>query len=231
MFTNTSHIYDAIYSRLDYGALAAVVTDSALKHVPEAKSLLDVGCGTGLLLAELKEKFSVQGVDLDSGMLDVARARLTGVPLHEGNMIDLDLGETFDVVVCLFSSIGYTAELELMRQAVARMAAHLSRPGVLMIDPWIMPEMWRDDHLHADFVDEPTIKIARFGNNRREGRKTMLEMHHLVSTAEGVSYLVDNHTLFMFTDTEYRDAFARAGLEVEFLEGGLVGRGMYVGWR
>lgn len=231
MYSNTAHIYDAIYSKLDYPAFASQVAEAVHSHHPDPKTLLEVGCGTGLLLAELDKRFSVQGLDVTPEMLEICQQRLPSSILHEANMVDFDLGTEFDVVACLFSSIGYTGEVALMNQAVKQMAAHLADPGVLVIDPWILPELWRDGYLPADFVDEQDIKIARFGHSRREGRRTIMEMHHLVSTAAGVDYLVATHELYMFSDEEYRRAFAAAGLNVEFIEGGLVGRGMYVGWR
>jgi len=69
-------------------------------------------------------------------MLQLAASRLPGVPLHPGDMRDFDLGERFDVVTCLGSSIAWMTTDADMRRAVANMARHLHPGGVLLIEPW-----------------------------------------------------------------------------------------------
>jgi ubiquinone/menaquinone biosynthesis C-methylase UbiE len=55
-----------------------VVTDGCAA----AGSLLDVACGTGKHLEQLMRWYQVEGLDLDDGLLAIARERLPGVPLH-----------------------------------------------------------------------------------------------------------------------------------------------------
>ena len=73
--------------------------------------LLDVACGTGLHLSYLKQHFQVEGLDLDERLLAIARQRNPGIPLHHADMTAFNLGRTFDVVICLFSDIGYVKTL------------------------------------------------------------------------------------------------------------------------
>ena len=72
-----------------------------------ARALLDVACGTGKHLERLAQDHSVEGMDLDAALLELALRRLPGVPLHQADMTSFELGRRFDAVVCLFSSIGY----------------------------------------------------------------------------------------------------------------------------
>src|SRR5205823_3257901 len=144
------------------------------------RSLLDVACGTGLHLERLRDRYEVEGLELDPEMLALARARLPGVRLHEGDMTGFDLGRRFDAVVCLFSSIGYVMTVERLQAAFAAMARHLGSSGVLVVEPWITPDRWMDGRLSANFVDDPELKLARIVASRREGRISILDMHHLV---------------------------------------------------
>ena len=43
-------------------------------------------------LLNLKDHYEVEGLDVDPGMLTVARERLGGTPLHEASMVDFELG-------------------------------------------------------------------------------------------------------------------------------------------
>jgi SAM-dependent methyltransferase len=118
-------------------------------RVPDARTLLDVACGTGRHLELLSDGYRVEGLDLDAQLLAVARERLPSVPLHSGDMRDFELGRRFDVVTCLFSSIGYVRDDDELDRAIAAMARHLSPGGLMVVEPWFTPEMWNVGQLHA----------------------------------------------------------------------------------
>ncbi len=228
MFTKSARFYDAIYSFKDYADEAAKIHALIQERNPGARTLLDVACGTGLHLEHLRDRYEVEGLDLDRELLAIARERLPSVPLHEGDMLGFDLGRRYDAVVCLFSSIGYAKTVENLNRAVATMAAHVAEGGVLIVEPWITPEAWEDGHLGTVFVDEPDLKIARVNLGERNGRLSRFVFHYLVLTSEGVERFEELHELGLFTHEEYVAAFEAAGLAVEHDPEGLMGRGLYV---
>ena len=67
-------------------------------HVPPGRTVLEIGCGTGDLLAALEPSRGV-GVDLSAAMVEVARARHPELELVHAAGEELELGETFDVIV------------------------------------------------------------------------------------------------------------------------------------
>lgn len=151
------------------------------------------------------------------------------VPLHLGDMRAFELGRRFDAVTCLFSSIGYVGTEDGLRSATAAMAAHLEPGGVLVVEPWLAPDVWVANRPHLLAVDEPDLKVARMTISGREGRLAIMDFSYLVGTPEGVEHFQERHEAALFTDGEYRDAFTAAGLEVEHDEEGLIGRGLYLG--
>ena len=229
MFTKSAHFYDAIYSFKDYEVEAREVTDLVRGRKEDAKSLLDVACGTGHHLEYLRKDFDVQGLDLDEELLALARDRLPDVSFHHGDMRSFDLGSTFDVVTCLFSSIGYVRSNEELHAAVARMAAHLNPKGVLLLEGWFAPEEWEEGHIGSLFVDRTDLKVARMNLAQTKDRFSVVDFHYLVATPEGISHFTELHELYMFTPEEYVHAFEAAGLSVERDGEALMGRGVYVG--
>jgi SAM-dependent methyltransferase len=190
-----------------------------------------VACGTGKHLELLKPRYEVEGVDVDPEMVRIARERVPGVPIHEGNMVEFDLGRKFDVVTCLFSSIGYTGSVGRLDRAVASMSRHTAPGGVLIVEPWVTPETFEPGRPSASFVDEPDLKIARMDVPRVEGRFSVIDFHYLVATPEGIEHFTEHHEVVLFTHQEYLDAFRKANLDVEHDPEGLMGRGLYIGIR
>ena len=232
MFTRSADFYDAIYEEMgkDYAAEARALHDQieGFRRSP-GNRLLDVACGTGAHLPHLKEWYEVEGLDLDPKMLEIARERCPGVPLHEADMLDFDLGREFDAVACLFSSIGYARDRYQLESAVRAMARHLRPGGVLVVEPWLDPEEYLPGRLWAHFVDRPDLKVARMNVSAVEGEVSIIEFHYLVGRPEGIEHFTERHELGLFPREAYEEAFRGAGLGVTYDVRGLMGRGLLVG--
>jgi len=232
MFDKSARVYDAIYGFKDYAAEAEQAHGLIQEHKRcPGKALLDVACGTGGHIAGLARHYDVEGLDLDGGLLEVARRRHPEVTFHRGDMVDFDLGRRFDAVVCLFGSVGYVRTLDRLQTAVGNMVRHLETGGVLLLEPWLGPDLYRVGRPFGVFVDEPELKVARLNVTAVEDGCSILNFHYLVATPQGVEHFRERHELGLFTDVQYRNALREAGLEVHHDAEGLAGRGLYLGIR
>jgi SAM-dependent methyltransferase len=177
MLTQSARFYDAFYAFKDYEGEAERLPGLIQTHAPGAATVLDVACGTGLHLHFLRSRYTVEGLDLDATLLAFAHRRCPGVPFHQGDMVDFDLGRAFDAVLGLFSAIGYAKTVARMRHAVQAMARHLRPGGVLIVEPWFTPEAFKPGRLGARFVDEPDVKIARINTTTVEGTLSIIDFH------------------------------------------------------
>ncbi|MGP0093428.1 MAG: class I SAM-dependent DNA methyltransferase [Xanthobacteraceae bacterium] len=234
MFTKSEPFYDAIYSWKDYAREAARLRELIAIHKRSAgHTLLDVACGTGGHIPYFRDAFAVEGLDLDPRMLEVARTRHAGIPFHQGDMVDFDLGRRFDVVVCLFSSIGYVKTEQRLRLAIANMARHVEPGGVLAIEPYFSPADWKTGRQApgVNFVDRPELKIARMIVWNTEGTLVSSDFHYLVGTPDGIEHFTERHEMGLFTEEQCRAAFTAARMTVTLDVEGLMGRGLYLGTR
>jgi dTDP-3-amino-3,4,6-trideoxy-alpha-D-glucopyranose N,N-dimethyltransferase len=231
MYDRLASLYDTIYSFKDYAAEAARLHELIQARRPGARTLLDVACGTGKHLEQLRQHYEVEGADYSAAVLEIARKRLPDTPLHQADMRELRLGKTYDAVTCLFSAIGHMTTVEDLDVSIARMAGHLSAAGVLIVEPWIPPERYEIGRLFTLVAREPDVQIARMNISEREGDLAILDFHFLIGTNEGIEYTRDRHVLGLFGDADYENAFRRAGLAVEHDPEGLIGRGLYIGTR
>ena len=229
MYAETAAYYDRLYAFKDYAAEAAKVLAIVDRDLGTGgRWLLDIACGTGLHLEHLKPYVDAEGLDLEPALLKIARARHPELTFHQADMRTFALEARYDVITCLFSSIGYMTTMEDLYRAVARMAAHLVPGGLLIVEPWIAPEAWTPNTVHALFIDEPELKIARINTSFVDGRMSIFDLHHLIGTPDGTEHVVEHHEMGLFTIEEMASAFRAAGLDVRYDPDGLTGRGLYV---
>ncbi|MEE1943013.1 class I SAM-dependent methyltransferase [Streptomyces sp. TRM 70361] len=106
--------------------------EAALVRSFAPATVLDAGCGTGRVAAELaRHGITVVGVDVDESMLATARRRAPEIRWHRRDLVGLDLGQSFDVVVMagnvpLFTPPGTEPDL------VAGAAGHVRPTGRLV---------------------------------------------------------------------------------------------------
>ena len=232
MFTKSAKYYDAIYAAMDkdYSAEANKAHQFIQKHKrSEGNTLLDIACGTGTHAEYFSRYYKVDGLDVDSNMLEVARSKHPNLRFHQGDMTSFQLGRQFDVVVSLFSSIGYAKTKSRLQKAIRNMNRHLLPGGVLLVEPWFTPEQWKPGGVFTIHVDKPDLRIVRMSRSGQRGKISLLEFQYLVGTSEGIEHYTEIHELGLFTRKDYMDAFKAADLTVTHDSKGLDGRGLYIG--
>ncbi|MFB7892425.1 PIG-L family deacetylase [Microbacterium sp. NPDC056044] len=123
--------------------------------------VLELGCATGVLTRELSHRAdSVLGVDASPAALIRSRERAVGLDgvFFEHRTLPADWPEgSFDLVV--LSELGYYWSAEDLASAQERIAASLTREGVLVACHWRHPMSdapLTGDHVHAALSDDPS---------------------------------------------------------------------------
>jgi SAM-dependent methyltransferase len=158
LFNIYSRYYDLLYKDKDYAAEASYINDLIRKYRPGARSILDLGCGTGKHDACFSEMgYSVCGVDLSDTMLLEAHKRSVPGKLefHKRDVRAADLGRQFDVVISLFHVMSYQATDDDVTCAFRTAARHLVPGGIFIFDFWNGPGVLNDP---------PVVRIKRLEN-------------------------------------------------------------------
>lgn len=232
LYKDLARYYDLIYSWKDYKKEAEQVFDLIKKfRKSSGNDLLEVACGTGKHLEFFKEQFNCMGVDINEGMLQIARKRLQNVELEQADMMNLDLGKQFDVITCLFSSIGYVRTDKNLKKTFENFAKHLKPGGVIILEAWFNKEAFTVGTPHMTTHDGENIKIARLNISAIQGNISILDMHYLVAEKEKeILHFSDRHELAMFEDDRIVELLKEAGLEAKFIrEGFRPDRGLFIG--
>jgi SAM-dependent methyltransferase len=106
----------------------AFVLEMAATFGPPCR-MLDVGCGTGVLLEKaLRAGVHAEGIDASPGMVAVARARVGGNAVALRRMQEIEDVASYDLIVALSWTLNYCANLDELRDVLRRMHRAL-RPG------------------------------------------------------------------------------------------------------
>jgi ubiquinone/menaquinone biosynthesis C-methylase UbiE len=117
-----------------YHELLDELEASYVRRFGQGKDVLEVGCGTGLVLLRLREfARRATGVDLSPGMLEKAQQRGLDVKLGSATELPFE-SDQFDVT-CSFKVLAHVPEIE---KALAEMA-RVTRPGGVVLAEFYNP--------------------------------------------------------------------------------------------
>jgi SAM-dependent methyltransferase len=188
LFGRSARYYDSLYSDKDYAAEADYVDALIQRWAPGARSLLDLGCGTGRHAFEFARRgYTVFGVDRSAEMLVRAREQRARLPPGLGERLvfahhdirGLRLDRAFDCVAALFHVVSYQISNEDVLAAFAAAKAHLRENGLFVFDCWYGPGVFSDPPVRR-------TKVLRHGEQQllRIAEPTM----HINANLVDVSY-------------------------------------------
>lgn len=164
VFGNYSRYYDLLYEDKDYKGEALYVRNLVRQYSPSARTILDLGCGTGSHDVFLgQDGYTITGVDMSESMLAKAQEKLTGSPalassirFLQGDVRTVRLKATFDAVISLFHVISYQTRNADILEMLETVRTHLRPGGLFLFDCWYGP---------AVASNPPSIRVKRMEND------------------------------------------------------------------
>lgn len=221
MYKELAKYYDYIYHKKDYATESkSIIALIERFKKSSGKELLDVACGTGKHLYYLKKQYVCTGIDLNKEMLAVAKRNVKGVKYYLGNMMNFNLKKQFDIITCLFSSIGYVKTYANLDRTLKNFYKHLRTGGVLIIEPWIDRNKFYAGSSHVDTYKDNNIVIARVGTSVVKGNVSILKFSYLISKNDGrIYYYKDISELGFFDSKKMLEMMKRIGYDARFIRG------------
>ena len=141
LYTDLAYLYDAMYQTfIDYDAEFALY-DNLIQPFG-AKSILEIGCGSGHLASRfVAVGYDYTGVDVSPQMLKMARKRCPEAHFEQADMRTLRLDHTYDAILITARSLSYILTNADILSTFRQLARHLTPTGTL----------------HFDFIDATTF--------------------------------------------------------------------------
>jgi len=232
VFTGSAQWYDALYSFKDYAREAEQIISILKREHPQARSVLDIACGTAEHDRYLAEAYQVDGLDINPDFIRIASGKNPDGQYFRADMTDFELPKRYDAVLCLFSSIGYAKNIDNVTKAFCCFGEHLNPGGIVVVEPWFTPDVWRPDgSVYLLTAETSEGKICRMNISDQAGSLSIIDFHYLVGTSAGVEHFTERHELVLLSVGEMKRAFDAANLAASYDEHGLTGRGLYVAKR
>ena len=131
-YRDFAFVYDDVMG--DRKDVARYVASLIKKYQPKAKTLLELGCGTGSMLVHLARSYSVTGIDLSAEMLRSAHIKLPQLKFHCADITDFKLDKRFDCIICVFDTINHVTSLKKWESIFRNVVDHLSDSGIFIFD-------------------------------------------------------------------------------------------------
>lgn len=196
-FQEYARYYDLLYRDKDYAGEVQYVHHLIQAHLPEAQSILNLGCGSGRHDRELARLgYRVTGVDLAEEMLVSARREAQGnekLAYHLGDVRSVRLGQKFDAVVSLFHVMSYQVTGTDLLAALATAREHLKPGGLFVFDCWYGPGVLTDrPGVRVKELEDDTLQITRIAQPTMHPNENLVDVnYHLIIRDKAGGQLYD----------------------------------------
>jgi len=213
--------YDTLYHDKDYAGECDFLEALFARQGVPAKSLLDLGCGTGGHAVLLVQRgYKVTAVERSADMLQAARSKADQagviVDFHQGDITRLEWRETFDAAFAMFAVAGYLAEDREMEDFLAGAWRSLRPGGILVFDGWHGPGVLHERPVPRLLEiplgnDEVLLRLA---NPRLDTLRQTVEVHYRLWHRRGATIIAESeesHLMRFFFTRELHCLLRQAG--------------------
>ena len=235
VFDKYAQYYDLLYQDKDYQGEADYVYKIIKKYLPDAKTILDLGCGTGKHAQLLSEKgYTVHGIDFSEQMLVEAQKKCTEkLSFSQGNVQTFSLGKKFDVITALFHVVSYQTDDTALENMFKSVKEHLNDNGVFIFDCWYGPAVLTQlPETRVKRLENEYINVTRIAEPVLYENDNIVEVNYNVFIKSKLDNCIEEikeqHLMRYLFRKEIMQLFVRNGLfycdEFEFMTDKMLGK-------
>lgn len=227
VFGKYAEYYNLLYKDKDYAGEAQYVHGLIQKYCPGAKTVLNLGCGTGNHDFELaKLGYEVTGVDMSEEMLAAADSRRASIAcsitqpcFQQGDIRIIRLEKTFDVAISLFHVMSYQTTNDDLQAAIATAKVHLADGGCFIFDCWYGPGVLTDPPVvRVKRLEDEQIRCVRIAEPVIYPNENLVDVNYQIiitdKTTCGMEQVQETHRMRYLFTPEIQLLVNEAGLKI-----------------
>jgi SAM-dependent methyltransferase len=200
VFKRYSQYYDLLYKDKNYQAEVDYITKIISNNAPNAKTILDLGSGTGIHDYILAQKgFKVTGVDFSNEMIDEANIKLKTEFINQKDNLIFDVGDArswksknkYDIVVSLFHVMSYQISNDDIKKVLLTAKEHLKEGGLFIFDFWYGPGVLNNPpETRIKRLENEIIQVTRLAESDIYPNENLVDVNYTILVKDKI----DNET-------------------------------------
>ena len=188
--------YDLLYQDKDYEGETEFIDRQIKKFSPGARSILDLGCGTGNHDVFLGGKgYTVTGVDSSLDNIAKASDKIIAqeksahkLEFIKGDIRTVRFDKKYDVVTSLFHVMSYQTSENDLKSAFLTARAHLEKGGLFVFDCWYGPAVISiQPSLRVKYAENDAVSVVRIADPEWFPNENLVHVNYRV-------LIIDNKT-------------------------------------
>lgn len=153
-YDNFARHYDAVVGQRE--DVAVFLQRLLTTYAPKAKTLLELGCGSGSMLKILSRRYKARGIDLSAKMIDIAKTKAPKAKVSVGDITNFSFDERYDAIICPFDTINHVTSFPAWKRVFANAHRHLNPGGVFIFDvnTEVKMERYATEPVYAEILED-----------------------------------------------------------------------------
>jgi SAM-dependent methyltransferase len=222
VFNSYSRYYNLLYSDKDYRSEAGYIHNLIQTYNPDTKTVLELGCGTGIHAQFLSHAgYKVHGIDISQTMIELALLKANeNISFELGDVRTYQNNRKYDVIISLFHVASYQTTNEDFKQYLQTAARHLEKGGMFIFDFWYGPAVLTDRPVQRKKVMEDSeTKVTRFSNPEMFANENLCKVHFDVMVLDKLSKqtyeIKETHPMRYFFLPELDYMLSNSGFQIQ----------------
>ena len=219
-YEKTAEFYDYLLGHVNYDEWAQYINEiTNIFEIPD-KTLLDIACGTGSFLKEINQiGFDCTGIELSESMVNQAQIKNKCLNIQIADMLTYISPQKKSIITCLFDSINYLDQIELLKDLCNTTYENLTSDGLFIFD--CVTESHCLTH-YFDYTEYDSYKLidyqrrCQFDIQSKIQRSTFIINDHAAEYVEVHNQYIYDHQLILDTINESKLSFEAAYADFTF---------------
>ncbi len=224
-FQKYSQYYDLLYEDKNYKEESKYVIDIIEKLNSKAKSILELGSGSGSHAFFLAENgFEITGIEQSQEMINQSlQKNIINFKSILGDISKTKISQKFDVVVSIFHVISYLNDNNSLINCFQNTYNHLNDEGIFIFDVWYSPAVFHQKpETRIKRLENQEIEILRIAESKIISEKNVVEVNFDVSIKDKKTNISENlkekHSMRHFSIPEIELLAKFTGFEIVLVE-------------